>query len=167
MAVNLFSNYIVYQLDGAKKKLVKKQQLEVDKLNDKLTLGALCSSCQSKLMLLSAEGIYCNSWECLLTDTRLVCCMLLYFTPLMIPAVWQGNYSLIYIHVIYSVFVLKFISIGYLLPIINKLLVDKEAVSKPPYAIVLLPSIELCNQVSSGHATVNYEHLKYFWNIAT
>lgn len=61
MAVTLFSNYIVYQLDGAKKKLVKKQQLEVDKLNDKLTLGALCSSCQSKLMLLSAEGIYCNS----------------------------------------------------------------------------------------------------------
>lgn len=64
-------------------------------------------------------------------------------------------------------FVLECLSVGYLLPIINKLLVDKEAVSKPPYALVLLPSIELCNQVSSGHATVNCEHLKYFWNIAT
>ncbi|KAJ7384913.1 hypothetical protein OS493_018600 [Desmophyllum pertusum] len=37
----------------------------------------------------------------------------------------------------------------YLLPIINKLLVDKGAVSKPPYALVLLPSIELCNQVAN------------------
>ena len=39
--------------------------------------------------------------------------------------------------------------VGYLLPIINKLLVDKELLSKPPYALVLLPSIELCHQVSS------------------
>lgn len=38
--------------------------------------------------------------------------------------------------------------IGYLLPIVNKLLVDKELLSKPPYALVLLPSIELCHQVS-------------------
>lgn len=38
---------------------------------------------------------------------------------------------------------------GYLLPIINKLLVDKETVSKPPYALVLLPTIELCHQVRS------------------
>lgn len=35
---------------------------------------------------------------------------------------------------------------GYLLPIINKLLVDKELLSRPPYAVVLLPSIELCHQ---------------------
>lgn len=36
-----------------------------------------------------------------------------------------------------------------MLPIVNKLLVDKEVLSKPPYALVLLPSIELCHQVSS------------------
>ncbi|XP_074616628.1 uncharacterized protein LOC141876020 isoform X2 [Acropora palmata] len=37
----------------------------------------------------------------------------------------------------------------YLLPIINKLLSSENILSRPPYAVVLLPSIELCNQVAS------------------
>ncbi|KAL9975841.1 hypothetical protein ACROYT_G013049 [Oculina patagonica] len=37
----------------------------------------------------------------------------------------------------------------YLLPIVNKLFMDKEALSRPPYALVLLPSIELCHQVAN------------------
>lgn len=39
--------------------------------------------------------------------------------------------------------------LGYLLPIINNLLAEKQLLSRPPYAVVLLPSIELCHQASN------------------
>lgn len=48
-----------------------------------------------------------------------------------------------------AVFYLGYFLPGYLLPIINRLLSNKEFLSRPPYAVVLLPSIELCNQVAN------------------
>lgn len=53
--------------------------------------------------------------------------------------------------------------IGYLLPIVNKLLVDKELLSKPPYALVLLPSIELCHQVSCQLTKLFSYIVKIYW----
>ena len=38
--------------------------------------------------------------------------------------------------------------LGYLLPIVNRLLIDKELSTRPPYALILLPTVELCHQVS-------------------
>ena len=73
------------------------------------------------------------------------------FVSVILPTI----YTYFELHYKTDVFLsLSIFSLGYLLPIINKLLADKELLSRPPYAVVLLPSIELCQQASNAIKTL-------------